>query len=807
MSVPSPPGADIKVAAAARLHDFPFAVELSLAPLIAYWDELIAGNGTALADLGRTLRARLAEAPALTAPALEPEALQRHADLVHLLMTVAFPPVFWEQDLAAALVPFQLRPVYMTPAFRRTLVGPDGLLQGRINVDLGALARFRSLNAYALILKRLYGVESGLESPLIVSVPDATTGLDRHFKVRLEPRFIAVEPREPLPPATPAVRTELRRAMSEPARLAQLIPPGSVTFRGFTILQAVDVTDQEVLSSVKRDLIDKESIVSTDRFQALQAKLRTLFRLPDLHLGLAAIEGERVLLLSADDRLEHACIFADSVHHVLGDFAGSVFARAAEAGEPLFVADLAAWPGRGPVEASMLARGFRSLVVAPLRYQQDLIGMLALKSPTADALTPLHGPRLAEVLPLFSMAVKRSLDELHARVQAFIKEKATAIHPVVEWRFRKAVLDGLERQGGAPGELGPIVFRDVYPLYGIADIRGSSTHRAEAIQADLLTQLGLAGDVLRAAHAARHLPILDQLALRLEALTADIAASLRSGDEMGAVAFLRGEVEPLLDHLQGFGPEVRERVEAYRAAVDPALGVVYRRRRAFDESITAMTEAISAYLDLEEQAAQAMFPHYFEKQKTDGVDYSIYVGGSLLETGGFDPLYLKNLRLWQLMVACGIALRAERLKSGLPVALEVANLILVQHAPLAIRFRLDEKRFDVDGAYNVRYEIIKKRIDKAEVRGTGERVTQPGKIAIVYSHPSEAAEWRDHIEYLQRLGYLTGTVETLDLEELPGAQGLRALRVSVDLSRPEGPERPTLPSGLARPGLESAASA
>ena len=122
-----------------------------------------------------------------------------------------------------------------------------------------------------------------------------------------------------------------------------------------------------------------------------------------------------------------------------------------------------------------------------------------------------------------------------------------------------------------------------------------------------------------------------------------------------------------------------------------------------------------------------MYPHYFEKQKTDGVDYSIYAGGSLLEGGSFDPLYLRNLRLWQLMVACGIAIRADRLKDRLAVPLEVANLILVQHQPLAIRFRVDEKRFDVDGAYNVRYEIIKKRIDKAVVRGTAERLTQPGQ--------------------------------------------------------------------------------
>src|SRR5262249_57611777 len=97
-----------------------------------------------------------------------------------------------------------------------------------------------------------------------------------------------------------------------------------------------------------------------------------------------------------------------------------------------------------------------------------------------------------------------------------------------------------------------------------------------------------------------------------------------------------------------------------------------------------------------------------------------------VEGGGAGPLWLKNVRLWELMVTCGLAVRASELRDHLPVPLETTHLILVQHAPLSIRFRFDEKRFDVDGAYDIRYEIVKKRIDKAVVHGTPERVTQPG---------------------------------------------------------------------------------
>src|SRR5207302_3266773 len=132
-----------------------------------------------------------------------------------------------------------------------------------------------------------------------------------------------------------------------------------------------------------------------------------------------------------------------------------------------------------------------------------------------------------------------------------------------------------------------------------------------------------------------------------------------------------------------------------------------------------------------------------------------------------------------LMVLCGVAARADRLTAELPVPLHTTHLVLVQHAPMSIRFRFDEKRFDVDGAYDIRYEIVKKRIDKALIKGTTERVTQPGKLAIVYSQPGEAAEYRGYIEYLQSLGYLRRGLETLELDELQGVPGLRALRVTV----------------------------
>ncbi len=789
-------------------QDFPFESRLSLALLIRFWEEQ-AKESSLRGEFARSLLGRLKEAPELTRPIDDITLLDHHGALVDALMSAVFPSAFLEKAYMGALIPFTLRSVYGTRAFD-SIMGPDGVLYGRLNLEMSALKDFRLVNAYALALERLYGIEFPVDYPLILTLPEPATGLDRHFKIQFDGRFVDVERLLPIPPLSEEMRKRLAAQALDLDGLSALIPPGSVRFSGFTVVKAADVTDQEVLSSIKRDLIDKESIVSNTRFEKLQAKLRTLFRRPELHLSLAAFEGDRILMLNSGHQLQHGqgCIFAGSAHGKMADYAGSVYQTASLRGEPVFVEDLAALTTRSPKEELILRKGMRSLVVAPLLYQQQLIGVLSLTSPNPGDVNTLLAPRLQEVLPLFSVAVKRSVDELHARVEGFIKEQFTAIHPVVEWRFRKAVLEGMEQGGDEQrkGEIEPIVFRDVHPLYAVSDIRGSSTHRAWAIQADLLTQLGRAREVLRAAYEARPLPILDQVTHRIDGHVAEIEVTLRSGDEMGVMSFLKADVEPLFDHLQSFGPTVREKIDAYRKAVDPGIGLVYARRKEFDESVTQINEAVSSYIDLEEQAAQSMFPHFFEKQKTDGVDYTIYLGGALREDGAFDPLYLKNMRLWQLMVACGVALRVERLKDRLPVRLDITNLILIQHAPLSIRFRSDEKRFDVDGAYNVRYEIIKKRIDKATIRGTTERLTQPGKIALVYSHPSEAAEWREYIEYLQRLGYLTRDIEELELDELQGAQGLRAMRVAVDLANREL-DLPSSVAALHRAEGESAPAA
>ncbi len=501
----------------------------------------------------------------------------------------------------------------------------------------------------------------------------------------------------------------------------------------------------------------------------------------DLEMGLIGLErGDDVDAVIGGRAVGRSLLLAEGRAPACEHRSDSLYAHVLDSREPLFVHDLDCCGTKTGLEHHIQALGIQALLLQPLYVEDTLVGLLELGSPTVGSLGSVNIFKLKKIQGLFAAGLRRSLEEQEDRVQAVIKRDYTAIHPVVEWRFREAARNRLQQdlRGEVEGAE-EIVFQDLIPLYGLSDIRGSSSLRNAAIAADLLEQLKLSRAVITAAQSAEPQPALGELEYRITHSIESLHPEMDTEDESSVLEYLQGRVEPLFESLAELGAVVAEAVEAYRAALDPELGIVYRERKAFEESVGMVNETVARVLHDQEEHAQSLVPHFFELFKTDGVDYNIYVGASLQESGGVNPLDLPNLRLWQLMTMCRIAWALNERREELPVPLEATHLILVQNTPLAIRFRRDEKRFDVDGAYNIRYEIVKKRIDKAVIRGTSERLTQSGTIAIVYSQEREAAEYRRYLEYLEAAGFVEGEIETLELEDLQGVFGLHAMRVHI----------------------------
>src|SRR5687768_262033 len=209
---------------------FPFRCELSLAPLITFWTQTSAYHEFGRGPIPGIVREKAREAPELAGSIDDLSVIEKHRAFVDLMMTAMFPPAFWEQEYGAALFPFQLRAFYATPPFRRALMSADGSLQGRASFLQShsvaqTLAGARLLLAYDLILERIYGIELGADVPVIFTAVDAATGLDQHFRLQFDWRFVNVEVHGPKPPLMEAARQRLRTGRVDGDYLRELLPP------------------------------------------------------------------------------------------------------------------------------------------------------------------------------------------------------------------------------------------------------------------------------------------------------------------------------------------------------------------------------------------------------------------------------------------------------------------------------------------------------------------------------------------------------------------------------------------------------
>jgi hypothetical protein len=763
---------------------FNFATHLSLEPLIEYWQARANDANPGVARLARAVMQQVADTTACRGELDSITALDECPDVVATLMLAVFPPATMATAISGAVAPFQRQSFYHTPRFAEILLGRDRTIKQPLNVDLAMLEVHMARMAYLLILVREYGADAPGSDNFIFTVPDYKIGLYRHYGVSFDASFVRVRVVGTKPELTPEQVQHLVHNRHRLDLWRSLLPAEHFVLEGFHLLQLVDVTSQEILSELKYDLLERDVLQASDRLEQIQEKLRVLFARPSLQVGIAAYDERKKAFVDFGRKINHSFLTKQLQDKQLEEEFRQLYERLLAERLPLVLEDVATEEGIPEgLRQQMLRMGIRSAILALLPYGPDTVGLLELGSPEANSLDEFDLELVNQFLPLFAVAVKRNAEDLETRIQAVIKERFTAIHPTMEWRFNDAARRLLARQedGNRQAEMEPIVFEEVYPLHGSCDIRGSSVARNEAVQGDLIEHLTLANRVLKKASDFQQLPILDELKFYVTKNLRRLRQGIISGDEVSIYDSLRTEVEPLFEYLAQNNVELRPTIAAYWQQIDPRLGILYHRRREFEESVTRLNDTISDYLDEEEDKAQLMFPHYFQRFKTDGVEYNIYVGGSLVQDKPFDLVFLKNLRLWQLLVMVEITRRTHALKAELPVPLDTTQLILIHSQSLSIRFRQDERQFDVDGAYNIRYEIIKKRIDKATVLGTGERLTQPGQLALVYAQPRDATEYLEYIDYLQDRNLLMPDVEELELEELQGVKGLLALRVTVKL--------------------------
>ena len=294
---------------------------------------------------------------------------------------------------------------------------------------------------------------------------------------------------------------------------------------------------------------------------------------------------------------------------------------------------------------------------------------------------------------------------------------------------------------------------------------------------DLAYQLKRVLSLLQYLHSTKEDIEISKFIAQIENLLVTLNTGFEVSTEQMITGYLTTVVHPIVkEYCRGI---TKRRVERYFAAADDKLGVFHQHRRKYDHTISRINEELSSVLEQQQQSAQHIFPHYYEQFKTDGIEHTLYLGQSVAPWLTYHDGILDAMRLWQLRTICQMDSAHRKLYKQLPYPLLVTSLILVYNTEIAIRFRMDEKRFDVDGTYNARFEMVKKRIDKATIKNTGQRITQAGKIAIVFTGEQERERYLQYVRILQKEKMLSAKVELYDIEDLQGLVGLKGLSVKI----------------------------
>src|SRR5690606_25058935 len=145
-------------------------------------------------------------------------------------------------------------------------------------------------------------------------------------------------------------------------------------------------------------------------------------------------------------------------------------------------------------------------------------------------------------------------------------------------------------------------------------------------------------------------------------------------------------------------------------------------------SIQLINKNLTELIDNEQANIQQIYPHYYERFRTDGVEHNIYIGNSITPNKIYDDIYLYNLRLWQLQMMSKMVITHQQLKPNLGVDMDHSNLILSDYSVASLKARMDKKRFVLNTKRDLRYEILMKRLSKARVKHSNERIVQSNQL-------------------------------------------------------------------------------
>ncbi|NNF20171.1 MAG: GAF domain-containing protein, partial [Flavobacteriaceae bacterium] len=629
-------------------NDMPMQFLISFDVLLRKYEAMAEGDDPLLAQRAKEVLKAQEPYPVLREGFIDPEILEKHKDVIQVILKDSFSEVLSDNEIKIASLPYFNIIFNASRRFQKILdnAGPDFELKIHNQEEKEAY-----IMGCTVILNFYYGFKLDFSRPLYYQIPD-TNGVIRTYRILYNADFLEISPTEKTKELT---QSDVDQLLEQPNNLElwkDKIPPDSFVTKGFVIANMFDVTTEHSISDIKTELIANNKRGSDTFIAQLEDIFQSFFKLKNLQVGFVTYDskksrfekvyGKGIYSFLLQDREYAPCnkvLCPHSYEQLIGDSNYFVITDVDRHNEQS--------SGMSPYK-ELKEQGFKSAILAPIAPRNELLGVLEIVSTEKGVLNGVNATKLSDVMPYLESAVLRSKLEQENLIDAIIQHECTTVHPAVVWKFqeeaKKFIADELqERQP----QFNEIVFKDVYPLFGQTDIRESSRARNTAIQRDLMIQLSEVNIVLRAAFEKYNLPIYEELMFRVNNHMEDIHEVLNTNSEQSIFDFVQEEINPVFEHLKKTDKEALDQIKKYEANIDSGTASYYDHRRNYDETVMSINKKLAGIIDRRQVQAQEMFPHYFERYKTDGVEHNMYIGQSIAETREFEPLYLNNLRLWQ----------------------------------------------------------------------------------------------------------------------------------------------------------------
>lgn len=757
----------------------PFFHVISFEKVIEYWENQLAIHPDN--TFAKNLIDQANNIPELKDGFRDLSIIHENKELIDDLLSCIFPKLLTNTNISAATFPWSNQYFNPTEKFK-SLIEESGT-NFCINDD-----KFDPDSIYiancSIILSQYFNIPISSYFPLFFNFNDKN-GIQKHYRIIYNADFLEIEPSDQ---SIILSKKQIDYLLDNPNDIQlwkSFFPPQSWIIKGFGIMSLIDATIETAFSNLKQE-ISKPPFLIEDRITPRNEILKSIFNVKSIHVGISNYDlNENKFKLDFYNMITNSLILNNdhlkqnglTINH-------SIFKEYIKGNKPLIISNLSNFLERYPKDeiiSNLYKSGYKSCALIPLSKGNKFLGIAELASEIPSAFNSLTSYRINSIYSFIADRLEKGMDDFSNFKNSIIQKEYTSLHPSVAWKFEREVELFLKNQN-KDFNFKEIVFKDVIALYGDIDISKSSKTQNKCIKEDIKNHVKLLQVVLDYLFEKTRLNYILDIKEELISKYESIKKSFKANSESEVQQFIIHKINPLLIDSNIYQGE--EGVVAdYLKSLDPITGRYYQKRKMFDNSVDKINQQLANLVDERQKEIQQIYPHYFERFKTDGIEHTIYLGQSITPNIDFKYEHLQKLRIWQLLVTCEMLAKHYQIYDELEISLDLTSLILVFNREISIRFRMDEKRFDVDGSYNVQYEVLKKRIDKSHIKGSKERITQKGKIAIVYSHLSEQEEYLKYIEFFQSKGFLKENIEFLEIENLQDLTGLRAMRVKVNLEK------------------------